>query len=299
MNLRGENLLRARDCFQEAVDKDPNFADAYASLAESYGLFVAWGLTDEKDITRKLAIAKKAVELDPESSAAHTSMAIYRRSLGDYAESEVEVKRALELNPNNSSAHRLYGYYLHVSGQFEEAIAELTRAQELDPLAGYLSLMLGDTFCDAGRFDAAIAQWRRAIDMDLDLQFLHQEIGWAYAHQGMHEAAIKEWSLRWKHLPRISRILNKAYEKSGYRGYLRAELGKEFAEAFQPKALSNHQRAVIYTELDETDHALDALAEAVKQRDPDVDRLLVDANFQKLHSDPRFQELVLRWQQAQ
>jgi Tfp pilus assembly protein PilF len=84
MNLRGENLLRARDCFQEAVDKDPNFADAYASLAESYGLFVAWDLTDEKDITPKLAIAKKAVELDPESSVAHTSMAIYRHPLCDY-----------------------------------------------------------------------------------------------------------------------------------------------------------------------------------------------------------------------
>jgi TolB-like protein/DNA-binding winged helix-turn-helix (wHTH) protein len=298
MNLRGENLLRARDCFQEAVDKDPNFADAYAALAESYGLFVAWGLTDEKDITPKLAIAKKAVELDPESSAAHTAMAIYRRSLGDYAGSELEVKRALDLNPNNSSAHRQYGYYLHVSGRFEEAISELTRAQEMDPLAAHISFMLGDTFYDAGRFDAAITQWRRAIDIDSDFQFLHQEIGWAYSHQGMHKAAIKEWSLRWEHKPRIAEILNKAYEKSGYRGYLRAHLGREFANALQPNSISDYQHALIYTELDETDHAFDALAKAVKQRDLSVDRLPVDANFQKLHSDPRFQDLVVQWKQV-
>jgi TolB-like protein/DNA-binding winged helix-turn-helix (wHTH) protein/Flp pilus assembly protein TadD len=296
LSLRGsENLLRAPYYFQLAVDKDPTFAEAYAGLAESYSTCAGWGLVRSSDVDAKVgAAAMKAVELDDDSSAAHTALASYMCSRKDREGVEREVRRALELNPNNSMAHKLYGLYLHLNGQLDAGLAEEMRAQDLDPLAAHQSLSLGHLLYDAKQFDRAIAQYQRAIVLDPKLQFLHLNIGWAYAHQGLHEAAVKEWSRHWEHIPAASKILNRAYERSGYRGYLRAQLGKEFAEAFKPLAFSDYQRTVIYTELGDNDHAFDSLDKAVKQHDEDLEEVWVDPDLEKLRSDPRFHDFVLR-----
>jgi TolB-like protein/DNA-binding winged helix-turn-helix (wHTH) protein/Tfp pilus assembly protein PilF len=296
LSLRGrENLIRAPYYFQLAVEKDPTFAEAYAGLAESYGTLAAWGLAREDDIDAKMRTAAiKAVELDDSSSAAHTVLASYKCTLKDPEGLEREVRRALELNPNNSTAHKLYGLYLHSTGHFDAAIAEEMRAQDLDPLSAHLSLSLGHVLYDAKQFDRAVHEWQKAIELDPNLHFLHLNIGWAYAHQGMQEAAVKEWSRHWQHVPGTGQILNRAYEKSGYRGYLRALLGPEFARLLKPEGFSHYQRAVIYTELGDKDHAFDSLARAVKQHDEDLEELLIDPDLEKLRSDARFPDLVQR-----
>jgi TolB-like protein/DNA-binding winged helix-turn-helix (wHTH) protein/Tfp pilus assembly protein PilF len=296
LSLRGsENLMRAPYYFQLAVDKDPTFAEAYAGLAEAYGTLAGWGLARPSDVDEKVgAAAMKAVELDNSSSAAHMALATYKCAHHDQEGLEREVKRALELNPNNSTAHKLYGLYLHGRGQFDAAIAEEMRAQDLDPLAAHLSLSLGHVLYDARQFDRAIAQWQQAMELDPKMHFLHLNMGWAYAHQGLHEAAVKEWSRHWEHIPAASKILKRAYQRSGYRGYLRAQLGKEFAEAFKPLAFSGYQRTVIYTELGDNDHAFDSLDKAVKQHDEDLEEVWVDPDLEKLRSDPRFHDFVLR-----
>jgi TolB-like protein len=296
MNLRGrENLIRAPAYFQLAITKDPNFADAYAGLAESYGMLAAWGLADDKEINPKLAVATKAVELDPESSAAHAAMALYLRSQMDRNGSKREIKRALELNPNNSNAHKLYGFYLAFDGQLQEGIDEEMVAVDLDPLAAHLHISLGHLLSNARQFDSAISHWQKAMELDPNLTFLHLNVGWTYAHKGMQEEAIREWSLYWAKNPEISRILISAYEQFGYQGYLRALLGRDFATAFQPMRWSHYQRAVIFTELGENDLAFESLAKAIDERDMDLDELTVDPDLEKLRSDSRFPGLVARW----
>jgi TolB-like protein/DNA-binding winged helix-turn-helix (wHTH) protein len=298
MTLRGaEDLAKAPSYFELAIAKDPNFADAYAGLAESYGLLVSWGLTDEKDITGKLAVAKEAVELDPESSEAHTAMALFLRSRRDRDGSKREIRRALALNPNHSTAHKLYGYYLGFDGQLREGIDEEMLAADLDPLAAHMQISLGHLLSDAKQFDSAISHWQKAMELDPSVSFLHLNIGWTYAHKGDRQAAIREWSLFWAKYPQISRILTRAYEQSGYEGYLRALLGRDFATAFSPMHWSHYQRAVIFTELGENGLAFESLAKAIDERDVDLDEMPIDPDLEKLRTDIRFRGVVSRWAQ--
>ena len=112
--------------------------------------------------------------------------------------------------------------------------------------------------------------------------------------------AVREWLQHWNRAPKISAILKKAYTTSGYKGYLRVQLGRDFANALSPESLSgyqsNYDRAGIYAELGEPDNAFRALTKSVNLLDPDLAELLVDPDFGKLRSDPRFQELVHRCQ---
>lgn len=297
LSLRGQdNLVRAPYYFQLAVDKDPAFAEAYAGLAESYSTLAGWGLIKGADADAKiLPAALKAVQLDDNSSAAHTALASFKCTQRDREGVEGEIRRALQLNPSNSTAHKLYGLYLHLTGDFDGAIAEETRAQELDPFSAHLRLSLGHVLYDAKQFDRAIVQFQKAIELEPEFHFLYLNIGWSYAHQGLHEAAVKEWSRHWVHTPAVAGVLNRAYEKWGYRSYLRAELGQEFAKAIRPMIYpTNYQRAVIYAELGEKDHAFSSLAKAVQQHDEDLEELLVDPDLESLRSDPRFDALVQR-----
>jgi len=300
LSLRGQdNLVRAPYYFQLAVDKDPTFAEAYAGLAESYSTLAGWGLIKGGDADAKVqAAAMKAVQLDDNSSAAHTALASYKCTLKDREGTDREIRRALQLNPSNPTAHKLYGLYLQLTGDFDGAIVEETRAQELDPFSAHLRLSLGHVLYDAKQFDRAIVQFQKAIELEPEFHFLYLNIGWAYAHQGQHEAAVKQWSRYWAHNPAVAKVLNRAYKRSGYRGYLRAELGQEFAKAVRPMICpTNYQRAVIYAELGETDHAFASLAKAVQQHDQpdeDLEELLVDPDLESLHADPRFDELVQR-----
>jgi len=297
LSLRGQdNLLRAPYYFQLAVDKDPTFAEAYAGLAESYSTLAGWGLIKGEDADAKVGLAAmKAVQLDGNSSAAHTALASFKCTLKDREGMEREIRRALQLNPSNATAHKLYGLYLHLTGDFDGALAEETRAQELDPFSAHLRLSLGHVLYDAKQFDRAIVQFQKAIELEPEFHFLYLNIGWSYAHQGQHEAAVKEWSRHWVHTPAVAGVLNRAYEKSGYRGYLRAELGPEFAKAVRPMICpTNYQRAVIYAELGDKDHAFNSLYKAVQQNDEDLEELLVDPDLENLRSDPRFDALVQR-----
>jgi len=303
MNLRnGENLHKALEYFQQAIDKDPNFAAAYAGLADCYLFLTAWDHRPVAEVRASVreAIAK-ALELDDDSSEAHASFATYdeafERNLNDI---EHEFKRALELNPNNSDAHKVYGIVLMEAGRFEEAIGEESRALDLDPLAPHLHISAGHVFYDAQQYDRAIQEWRRAIALDPAMHFLHLNIGWAYARQGMRDEAVREWLQHWTRAPKISAILKKAYTTSGYKGYLRVQLSRDFANAFRPQRLSDYQsdydRAGIYAELGEPDNAFRSLAKSVKQQDQDLAELRVDPDFGNLRSDARFQELVHRCQ---
>ncbi|HEX3320076.1 MAG TPA: winged helix-turn-helix domain-containing protein [Terriglobales bacterium] len=296
LNLRDrDNLLRAPYYFRLATEKDPTFAEAYAGLSEAYSACAGWDVLREEGIDEKIeAAAVMAVKLDDNSSAAHTALASYMCTRKDRQGIEREIKRALELNPNNSTAHKLYALYLHLVGKLDSAIEEATRAQDLDPLAAHLSITLGHLFYDARQFDRAIAQFRRAIELDPQLQFLHLNIGWAYARNGMHRQAVREWKAYWDRSPKLSRIVNKAYERSGYQGYLRSLLQENFAHAFSPLRFSSYQRAVILTELGDKNRAFDALATAIQEHDDDLDELQVDSDLDALRADVRFPELVSR-----
>ena len=313
LDLRNnENLDKATQYFQQAIERDPNFAAAYAGLADCYLFLAGWERVPAAEVrARARAAIMKALQLDDGSGEAHTSLGSYNLTYerDDPKAIEAEFKRALELNSNNSDTHKYYGFYLMQAGRFQEATAEAMRALDLDPLAPHLNASAGHIFYDARQYDLAINAWRRALKLDPTLVWWRDGIASAHAHRGRYDEAVREelefWQetyrerkhFHWEQSLKVAALLEKAYAVSGYPGYLRAKLGSDYAQLMECGSsccLTFYQRAAIYAELGEKDNAFDDLVKAIQNKDGDLVELLVDPDLEALHSDPRFKELVQR-----
>jgi TolB-like protein len=159
-----ENLRKAIDYFQKAIEKDPAYALAYAGLGDAHAIMPIYAMTPpNEDVPSALAAARKAVELDDSLAEAHTSLANALLFNVQLAAAEPEFRRALELNPNYATAHQWYGECLQGEGRFVEAVAELQRAHELDPLSLIINASYGCVLGESGRSDEAVAQLHKTL----------------------------------------------------------------------------------------------------------------------------------------
>ena len=130
-----ESLEKAKDYFNQAIEKDPNYALAYVGLADYYDVVPDYApITSREAAPKALVTAQKAVAIDDTLAEAHATLADAYSSLWNWAAAEREFRRALELNPNSANAHKQYSYYLFAIGRNEEGLTEIKRALELDPL---------------------------------------------------------------------------------------------------------------------------------------------------------------------
>ena len=164
----GKNLEKALSYFQQAAEKDPNYALAYAGIADTYSVMPAYSAGSPQDcLPRAKAAATKALELDDSLAEAHASLGIILFQYFELAASTKEFERSIELNPNYATAHHWYGRTtLLMLGQIERAIAELKRAVELDPVSPIIHAELGGVYMMARRYDEAIEQLRSTLEMD-------------------------------------------------------------------------------------------------------------------------------------
>ncbi len=181
--------------FQRAIQKDPNYALAYAGLAESYiTLSQPWNgdLTPQEALPQAEAAARKALEID--DSLGEAQLALARVSLyhWDWPAAEKEYRKALELNPNDAMAHGWYGEYLEAMARNEEAIVELRRAIALDPLNSNHVTHLGSVFYHARQYDQGIREFQKALGLEPDMIYAHQALGWVYEQKKMYREAIAE-----------------------------------------------------------------------------------------------------------
>ena len=293
-----EDLKKGIGYFQQAIDLDPNYALAYAGLADSYNVLPIWTPIKTKEAyPRAKSAALKALEIDDTLAEAHTSLAyaIYRYDW-DWPGAEREFKRAIELKPNYATAHQWYSFYLSTMGRVEEAIVEIKRAQELEPLSLFINSDVGVAFYRAGQYDQAIEQLRKTIEMDPNFAYARYNLGVAYEQKGMYEEAVAELNKAVElsgdaHLMLAS--LGHAYAVSGKRGEAE-KLLDEWKERSKREHVSAYYIALIYTGLGEKDQALQWLDKAYQDRDFNVPRLKDELRLDSLRSDPRFQDLVRR-----
>ncbi len=181
-----EGFQKALEYFQQAIERDPNFALAYSGLADTYNLLgspEAGGgdMPPNEMLTKAKAAALKALEIDDSLAEPHVSLAhtkyFYDR---DWAGAEREFKRAIELNPNYPVAHHWYAIYLSVVGRQREALAEIRRAQDLDPLSLSINAWLGRILGLAGQSDQALEQLRKTVEMDPNFILAHYRLGSLY-----------------------------------------------------------------------------------------------------------------------
>ena len=285
--------------FEQAIDRDPVYALAYAGLADSYAVSSS-GLPPQERMPRAKSAAMKALDIDETLAEAHASLALVKyRYDWDWPGAEAEFKRAVALNHNYATAHEWYGVYLGQFGRFDQALAELKQAQELEPLSDIILVDTGMIFYSARQYDQALTQCRKALELTPDFGLAHQYIGRAYEQKRMYQEAVDEYlkgrALQRRDGPEIIESLREAYRISGWRGYLRKALdlalAKEQAKKEPGSALTI---AELYTRLGEKDSALVWLERAYQERDDRLVALKAGPRFDELRSDPRFADLLRR-----
>lgn len=284
--------------FNEAVAKDPNYALAYAGLADAYSLLSDYGgaLPDEAYPKARDA-AIKALELDDELAEAHTSLAYVKMYYyHDWQDAESEFRRAVELNPSYASAHQWYAEYLTAMGRFDEALNETRRAKEIDPLSPSINAGEVWTLYFARRYDEAIERGRRLAELNPQFAEIHEYLKRCYDQKGMYREAVEARQFRRKLVgldATETAVLKNAAAAVEAKDYWKKRLEQEIIEArTEPPAAFN--MAEIYSQLGEKDAAFEWLEKAIKNRHYEVMYLRVAPNLDPLRSDARFADVLRR-----
>jgi len=294
----GESLKQAVGFFNQAIEKDPNYALAYAGLAESYELFALYSVAlPQESMPKAKAAALRAIELDDSLAEAHSALGIY---LSNYSwnqpAAEREFRRAIELNPNYPTAHQqLANYCLMAMGRFDESIAEGRRAEELDPLSPIISTDVGANLTRARRLDEAIAQFDHTLTLDPNCFAARYALGTAYHAKGKYGEAIAEFrkALALNDDPWVKALLARSLAKSGQRDEAVKLLGELQSESAN-RYVASSGMAVVLGALGEKDKAFVWLEKEVTDRTPRPPLFSVNPVFDDLRDDPRFADLVRR-----
>jgi serine/threonine-protein kinase len=298
-NKRTAESLRASvDYFNQAIEKDPGYAQAYAGMALAYVLFPEYSAGNPAESVGKgKAAARKALELDDTLAEAHVALGhalfTYDRSI---AESDRQFQRAIELNPNYATAHQWYGGGNLVSTQrFDQAIAEGTRAIELDPLSLIANVELAAIYGYARKYDEAMAQLNKVVETDPNFYLAHMYRCQTYEYKGEFAEAIAECE-KAKALnsdPAVLSYLVVAYARLGKREEA-VKLVEQMHEQAKQRYVPAYSFGVAYTGLGDKDQAFQWLERSLQDRAWEITYLKVDASMDGLRSDPRFDDLVKR-----
>ncbi len=298
-----EEHKKAIGYFEQAIALDPNYALAYAGLADCYAVSSSPVKGQERE--QKLrAAANKALELDPGLGEPHAALAKSLSREWNWSGAESEYRRAIELNPNYASAHQWYGEFLAALGRHDESIREIKRAQEIDPLSLVINSDMTHILLLARRYDEAIAQAQKTLEMDAGWMRARWWISMAYLYQDRYEEffANEEKSLDFsKRSPeeiadykQELAAVKEAYRKSGAKGFWQKSLEFEMQRYAKGKGNSPFYVAEIYANLGDKDKALEWLSKAIDERDDNLEWIKVHPAFDDLRSDPRFQNLLRR-----
>jgi TolB-like protein/Tfp pilus assembly protein PilF len=293
------DFRKAMEYFQQAIDIDPDYALAYAGLADAYVLLSGFSAASPKEsLPQAKAAALKALELDDTLGEAHAvlAQAIFAYDF-DVERANREFRRAIELNPNYATAHQWYAESgLATQKRFDEAIAEMHRALELDPLSVIINADVGTIFIDAGRYSEAIAQLHKTVEMDPSFYYAHWNLGQVLELTGHLEEAKAEYEKadQLSGDPLARAFLGHLYAKMGDTQKARAILA-DLRRPHPGMYLSPYNLALVHLGLGEIDDALRELERTYEARDGyNIAFINVDPMLEPLRSDPRFQALAAK-----
>jgi tetratricopeptide (TPR) repeat protein len=289
-SLNRNDLKKALDYFQQAIQKDPGFARGYLGIAEAYNLL---GFTEEmgavEAFSNQKAFARKALELDDTLAEAHVSLAeaLYRGDW-DWAGGERELNLALQLNPNSALAHGTYSRYFRLVGRNQESIVEARRALEIDPLSARPYIMLGMAYeCDR-RYDEALLQFQKAQDIDRNSS--SDLLASVYREKGLYKEALAGF-LQLPDGPAKLGELGNTYALMGNKAAADEAIQK-LVDSSAKNSVGTFEVGAVYAGLGEKDRAVEWLERAYKVHDSEMCYLKSDLRLDPLRSDPRFIALL-------
>ncbi len=295
-----ESLNQALEAFTQAIAHDPNYSDAYVGLADCYNLLREFSaMSGNEAYFKAFAAAKKAVELDPQSSEAHASLAFVTFfGMWDSAESEKEFRRAIELDPNNVKAHHWYATFLHALNRHEEALTEIELARKLAPDSPSILADKGELLWAGGHHEQALQLLEQLEASDPNFLSPHRYLKFAYSENGDYPDYIAEWKKEalLTHdaaQSSVAEAATKGWAQGGERGLLEAELSEQMKLYAQGK-LSPYFVAQTDARLGDTHEALKYLATGIQSHDERMLNLSEDQGFASLHGDPAFEQLLAK-----
>ena len=295
----GPAYLKAIESFNAAIAETPDYAQAYAGLADTYALLGS--LPEDAKLPRSVLMRKAkeaalaALHLDDSLAEAHTSLAFVEMHYEwNFKEAEHEFQRAIQLNPNYGTAHQWYAFDLAALGRMEEALSEIRRARQVDPLSLIINTDVAEMLYYAHSYDDALKQGRATVEMDLNFPFAHNMLARIYAQKKMYPEAILE--------------NERAIALTGEDSWMISELAVTYALAGEPAEAKRCLRrlakvnspgdamawGLIFAAMGENDRAFGALEVAYNKREGGLILINRMPAFDVLRSDPRFGDLARR-----
>lgn len=294
-----ETLDKSRDYFNQAIEKDPNYALAYLGLADYYDVISDYAPVPSSETAPKArAAAQKALAIDDSLAEAHAVLADSYGTQWEWNSAEREFKRALELNPNSANTHKLYWLYLSSQGRHEEALAEIKTAIRLDPLNLKYNDNLGQEYETGRQYDLAVEQFKKVIEMDPGFSSVHGDLAYAYLDLGKYDLWIQETQTEFSlshqlEYEAVFKEVGKVYARSGIHPALR-----EWAA--QMVALSKRRYedpafiGSIYAKAGDKEQAFLWLEKGLKEKSDFAQYLKSSHMLDSLHSDPRYADMLKR-----
>jgi TolB-like protein/Tfp pilus assembly protein PilF len=281
----GKEFEKAENYFQQAIEKDPNFALGYVGLADT---------NEDTDRPRKKEYIRRALELDDQLAEAHASLGYQYMLDYDWTASERELKRAMELNPNYAQAYQWDGGRLMMLGRYDESLASIKRALAIDPSSAGINFYYSVLLVVSGKTEESIQQFKKLAEMEPAFPWPHMWLSHIYRQTGNRAAAVEE---RAKAVeiggnPEDARLIRERFATGGWNGYLNETIR-------QSTGPSGTHKASALAELGEKEKAIDTLTRNAQKGDFWLFLIKTDPFMNPLRDDPRFQELLKKFNPPQ
>jgi TolB-like protein/Flp pilus assembly protein TadD len=290
--LSKEDLETALHYFELAIEKDPEFALAYAGIGRVWRGREQMGIVSPSEATpRAEAAIIKALELDTTySEIYHALGGLMTWSKWNWKAGEAAFRKAVELNPKNADAHSTFSHLLGILGRPDEALKHIETAVELDPLNPKILSFYGGVLGDAGRYDDAIKAYQKALDLNPTQGVAGNIIGALYA-SGREEEAVKMQKERWKNDPERLKAFEEGYAEAGWPG-AHKRVGDLYVKRSETSYVGPGLIANCYYQAGDMDKAIYWLEMAYKEHEPNLPYAFGPKNYILLKDDPRYQELA-------
>jgi DNA-binding winged helix-turn-helix (wHTH) protein/tetratricopeptide (TPR) repeat protein len=290
-----EGLRASLQGARELVVVAPEFALGYICLADAY-LLLGHHLyfPPEKVYPNVASAVEKALELDPNLAEAYATKADLCFIGKGWEDCEKLYLKSIALKPDYASARHWYSWFLTAAGRLDESLEQIERAHRLDTNSLYLLTIRGVPFCYKRDFEQAIRQFRLVLEIDPNFKRAHYYLAWALFHAGRHEEAVAEFEkvVAAEPIQQTIALLGFCYGRLGIAEKAYEMLRRIDRTAFDGKYVSPYQRAMIYAGLGDTNQALTELEKAFDENSIWLIWLKIDLQFESLHAEPRFKDLI-------
>lgn len=283
-----EDVRKSIGYFQQAIQKDSSYALAYVGLADAYAISTGYGVyTSSEAIPKAEAAATQALQLAPELSEAHTSLAFIRSAQRRWHEAEEEFRRAIELKPGYANAHYFYALtLLMATGRMDDAFREFRQALEIDPFSIIIIDNYGFALMVANREQEGLEQYHKALELDSNFPATHLYLGDYYTCRGDYQRAREELM---KSDSRLAGILDGSSREALLKSRIHADLHVTRVADTKPFLIGG-----FYSSLEEKDKAFEWLEKAYREQDLLMPTYIRGCFFDNIRSDPRYADLMRR-----